>query len=63
MWAGTGQGIHLRVVGVSDSKSLLVASDAFTMELPDDFLLQVCRAKSNGASLSTLSGYGNFTSP
>ncbi|XP_050112243.1 uncharacterized protein LOC126590777 [Malus sylvestris] len=54
------QGIHLRVVGVSDSKSLLVASDAFTMELPDDFLLEVCRAKSNGASLSTLSGYGEF---
>lgn len=26
------------------------------MELPDDFLLEVCRAKSNGASLSTLSG-------
>ncbi|CAN6557410.1 unnamed protein product [Malus baccata var. baccata] len=54
------QGIHLRVVGVSDSKSLLVASDAFTMELPDDSLLEVCRAKSNGASLSTLSGYGEF---
>ncbi|BFG30601.1 hypothetical protein CerSpe_168750 [Prunus speciosa] len=52
------QGIHLRVVGVSDSKSLVVASDAFTMELGDTFLMEVCRVKSDGASLSTISGYG-----
>ncbi|KAI5327073.1 hypothetical protein PRUPE_5G009800 [Prunus persica] len=51
------QGIHLRVVGVSDSKSLVVASDAFTMELGDTFLMEVCRVKSDGASLSTISGY------
>ncbi|KAH0974456.1 hypothetical protein GBA52_016355 [Prunus armeniaca] len=52
------QGIHLRVVGVSDSKSLVVASDAFTMELGDTFLMEVCRVKSDGASLSTISGCG-----
>ncbi|XP_008237972.1 PREDICTED: bifunctional aspartokinase/homoserine dehydrogenase [Prunus mume] len=52
------QGIHLRVVGVSDSKSLVVASDAFTTELGDTFLMEVCRVKSDGASLSTISGYG-----
>lgn len=54
------QGIHLRVVGVCDSNSLLVASDVFTMELGDSSLLQVCRIKSDGSSLLTLGGTGNF---
>ncbi|KAL6196046.1 hypothetical protein ACLB2K_031662 [Fragaria x ananassa] len=42
------QGIHLRVVGVSDSKSLVVASDVSSMGLSDNSLLQLCRLKSDG---------------
>ncbi|CAK9184630.1 unnamed protein product [Ilex paraguariensis] len=49
------QGVRLRVVGVCDSKSLLVALDVFTMELDDTFLMEVCRVKLNGSSLLTLS--------
>lgn len=52
------QGIHLRVVGVCDSKSLVVASDVFGMELGDEILLRVCRVKLDGSSLLTLSGSG-----
>nr|XP_011461788.1 PREDICTED: bifunctional aspartokinase/homoserine dehydrogenase 2, chloroplastic isoform X3 [Fragaria vesca subsp. vesca] len=57
------QGIHLRVVGVSDSKSLVVAS---SMELSDNSLLQLCRIKSDGSSLQTLAASGQvdvFTNP
>ncbi|KAM7522710.1 hypothetical protein LguiA_012612 [Lonicera macranthoides] len=60
------QGVHLRVVGVCDSKSLLVASDVSAMELDDTFLMEVCGAKSNGSSLLTLSNIGKcevFSSP
>ncbi|KAF3439516.1 hypothetical protein FNV43_RR17794 [Rhamnella rubrinervis] len=53
-------GIHLRVVGVCDSKSLVVASDMFSMGIGDDILLEVCRVKLDGSSLSTLSGSGEF---
>ncbi|KAH7541883.1 uncharacterized protein LOC107410363 [Ziziphus jujuba] len=53
-------GIHLRVVGVCDSKSLVVASDVFSMELGDEILLEVCRVKLDGSSLLTLSGSGEF---
>ncbi|KAM5584854.1 bifunctional aspartokinase/homoserine dehydrogenase [Rosa sericea] len=52
------QGIHLRVVGVSDSKSLVVAPDVSTMELADNSLLQLCRIKSDGSSLHTLAASG-----
>lgn len=52
------QGVHLRVVGVCDSKSLLVASDVSTMELDDIFLIEVCRVKLHGSSLLTLGGFG-----
>ncbi|XP_065868797.1 uncharacterized protein [Euphorbia lathyris] len=48
------QGVHLRVVGVSDSKSLVVASDVLTRELDDKFLSEICRVKLSGSSLSTL---------
>ncbi|EEF40732.1 bifunctional aspartokinase/homoserine dehydrogenase [Ricinus communis] len=48
------QGVHLRVVGVCDSKSLVVASDVLTRELNDQFLSEVCRLKLNGSPLSTL---------
>lgn len=57
------QGVRLRVVGVCDSKSLLVASDVCTTELDDAILLEVCRIKSNGSSLVTLSSSGNSSAP
>ncbi|WCJ41527.1 Bifunctional aspartokinase/homoserine dehydrogenase [Euphorbia peplus] len=50
------QGVQLRVVGVSDSKSLVVASDVLTRELDDKFLSEICRVKLSGSSLSTLGG-------
>lgn len=53
------QGVHLRVVGVSDSKSLVVASDVFTKEFNDNLLSEICRLKADRSSLSTLiSGFG-----
>ncbi|TXG73429.1 hypothetical protein EZV62_002008 [Acer yangbiense] len=52
-------GIHLRVVGVCDSKSLVVASDVLSKELNDNFLSEVCRVKADGSSLLTLGGLGN----
>lgn len=53
------QGVHLRVVGVSDSKSLVVASDVFTKEFNDNLLSEICRLKADHSSLSTLiSGFG-----
>ncbi|CAA7061176.1 unnamed protein product [Microthlaspi erraticum] len=48
-------GVHIRVIGVSDSKSLLVPMDVLKEELNDEFLSQVCRIKSNGSPLSTFS--------
>ncbi|KAK3001236.1 hypothetical protein RJ639_021255 [Escallonia herrerae] len=50
--------VSLQVVGVCDSKSLLVASDVFTRELDDNFLREVIRVKSNGSSLLTLRSFG-----
>ncbi|KAL9424077.1 hypothetical protein AB3S75_036036 [Citrus x aurantiifolia] len=47
-------GVHLRVVGVSDSKSLVVASDVFTKEFNDNLLSEICRLKADHSSLSTL---------
>ncbi|KAI3409515.1 Homoserine dehydrogenase (HDH) [Psidium guajava] len=52
------QGVHLRVVGVCDSKSLVVAPDVHALELDDKFLLEVCRVKGDGSSLSKLSSFG-----
>uniref|UniRef100_M1CM93 homoserine dehydrogenase n=1 Tax=Solanum tuberosum TaxID=4113 RepID=M1CM93_SOLTU len=52
------QGVHLRVVGVCDSKSLVVVADVLIAELDDSFLLEVCRVKSNGSSLQTLANSG-----
>ncbi|KAJ4970879.1 hypothetical protein NE237_003978 [Protea cynaroides] len=54
------QGLILRVVGVCDSKSLLVATDVFTKQLNDSFLMEICRVKSSGSSLSLLNGLGEF---
>ncbi|KAK2652486.1 hypothetical protein Ddye_012342 [Dipteronia dyeriana] len=53
------QGIHLRVVGVCDSKSLVVASDVLSNELNDNFLSEVFRVKVDGSCLLTLGGLGN----
>ncbi|XP_034688255.1 bifunctional aspartokinase/homoserine dehydrogenase 1 [Vitis riparia] len=52
-------GVRLQVVGVSDSKSLLLASDVFTRELDDTFLNEVSRVKLGGSSLKTLSSFVN----
>jgi len=54
------QGVHLRVVGVSDSKSLVVTPDIKQKELDDNILSEVWRVKSDGSSLSKLSGFGKF---
>ncbi|XP_058196259.1 uncharacterized protein LOC131312491 isoform X2 [Rhododendron vialii] len=60
------QKLHLRVVGICDSKTLLVPLDVFTMELDDAFLLEVCQAKLKGSSLLTVSNSGQhkvFSNP
>ncbi|KAL2535985.1 Glyceraldehyde-3-phosphate dehydrogenase-like family protein [Forsythia ovata] len=51
-------GVRLRVVGVCDSKSMVAAPDAFTTELDDELLLQVCKVKSSGSSLQNLNNFG-----
>lgn len=59
-------GVHLRVVGVCDSKSLLVASDVLTTELDDTSLTEVCQGKLKGSSLLTLGNSGQckvFSNP
>lgn len=59
-------GVHLRVVGVCDSKSLLVASDVLTTELDDTSLTEVCQVKLKGSSLLTLGNSGQckvFSNP
>lgn len=43
-----------------DSKSLIVVSDVLSMELDDEFLLEVCRVKLNGSSILTLCSSGNL---
>ncbi|KAL7164842.1 hypothetical protein ACSBR2_040688 [Camellia fascicularis] len=60
------EGVHLRVVGVCDSKSLLVASDVLTTELDDTSLTEVCQVKLKGSSLLTLGNSGQskvFSNP
>ncbi|XP_022643051.1 homoserine dehydrogenase [Vigna radiata var. radiata] len=52
------QGLCLRVVGVGDSKSLVVSDDLLHKGLDDTFLLQLCRVKSAGESLSKLCDFG-----
>ena len=46
-------------MGVSDSKSLVIASDE-QKELDDNILTEVCRVKLDGSSLSKLTGVGKF---
>ncbi|XP_038879521.1 homoserine dehydrogenase isoform X2 [Benincasa hispida] len=52
------QGVHLRVIGVCDSRSLVVASDVLTTELNDKILSEICHVKLGGGSLSNLSNFG-----
>ncbi|XP_076915644.1 uncharacterized protein LOC143575074 [Bidens hawaiensis] len=44
-------GIHLRVVGVCDSKTFLVAPDVLSQEFDDAFLTNICKTKSDKLSL------------
>uniref|UniRef100_A0A1D1Y0W5 Homoserine dehydrogenase n=1 Tax=Anthurium amnicola TaxID=1678845 RepID=A0A1D1Y0W5_9ARAE len=53
------QGLALRVVGVCDSQSMLVANDIFTSHLDDALLARICRQKSSVSSLSTISDIGD----
>ena len=46
-------------MGVCDSNSLVLASDVSTKELDDASLMEVCRIKSSGSSLHSLSNFGN----
>ena len=57
-----GQGVHLRVVGVSDSKSLVVPVDVLKEELDDELLSEVCSVKSAGSALTTLGALGESDS-
>ncbi|XP_068659982.1 uncharacterized protein [Aristolochia californica] len=52
------QGLLLRVVGVSDSQTLVVAPDVFTTGLNDNYLAELCRLKSSGSSLTAMNKFG-----
>ncbi|KAL5193710.1 Bifunctional aspartokinase/homoserine dehydrogenase [Glycine soja] len=52
------QGLCLRVLGVGDSKSLVVTEDLLHEGLNDGFLLELCRVKSVGESLLKLLDFG-----
>ncbi|KAK2388627.1 hypothetical protein P8452_26586 [Trifolium repens] len=54
----SAQGLCLRVVGVGDSKSLVVVDDLLNKGLDDSFLLELCRLKNGGESLSKLGDFG-----
>lgn len=46
-------------MGVCDSKSMVVALDVLTEELSDECLVEICKAKSSGSSLLSLSSFGS----
>ncbi|KAF8648764.1 hypothetical protein HU200_064584 [Digitaria exilis] len=54
------QGVSIRVVGVADSSSLLVAEDVHSSGLDDALLTNLCAAKSAGSPLSSLLGQGKY---
>jgi len=54
------QGVAIRVVGVADSSSLLVADDVSSSGLDDALLTHLRAAKSAGSPLSSLLGQGNY---
>ncbi|XP_062201906.1 uncharacterized protein LOC133904419 [Phragmites australis] len=53
------KGVAIRVVGVADSSSLLVADDIHSSGLDDALLSHLCTAKSAGSPLSSLLGQGH----
>lgn len=52
------QGLFLRVLGVCDSRCLVVTRDWLNEGLDDSLLLKVCQVKQDGSSLSTLGDFG-----
>ncbi|XP_025827404.1 homoserine dehydrogenase-like isoform X1 [Panicum hallii] len=56
------QGVAIRVLGVADSSSLLVADDVHSSGLDDALLTHLCAAKAAGSPLSSLLGQvsGNY---
>ncbi|AES71565.1 putative homoserine dehydrogenase [Medicago truncatula] len=54
----SSQGLCLRVVGIGDSKSLVVVDDLLNKGFDDSFLLELCRLKHGGESLSKLGDLG-----
>ncbi|KAL6527874.1 hypothetical protein OROMI_029685 [Orobanche minor] len=53
------QGVRLRVVGVCDSKCMVVKHDVLISELDDEFLLKLCEVKSGGSSLREVDDFGD----
>ncbi|KAL6518696.1 hypothetical protein OROHE_017746 [Orobanche hederae] len=53
------QGVRLRVVGVCDSKCMVVKHDVLISELDDEFLLKLCEVKSRGSSLREVDDFGD----
>ncbi|MED6186369.1 hypothetical protein PIB30_066012 [Stylosanthes scabra] len=56
----SSQGLSLNVLGVSDSKSLVVSEDSANKGLDDKFLMELCRVKRDGGSLSKLGDLGDY---
>ncbi|KAL9260770.1 Bifunctional aspartokinase/homoserine dehydrogenase 1-like protein [Drosera capensis] len=56
----SNQGVRLRVVGVADSKSMVVATEAVITELEDGVLDKICRIKYDGGLLSSLESDGSY---
>ncbi|CAD5332307.1 unnamed protein product [Arabidopsis thaliana] len=53
-------GVHIRVIGVCDSKSLVAPMDVLKEELNDELLSEVCLIKSTGSALSKLGALGGY---
>ncbi|THU68895.1 hypothetical protein C4D60_Mb08t08670 [Musa balbisiana] len=53
------RGLVLRVVGICDSRSLLLVEDVAAMGFDDAFLTEICRIKSSSSSLSALLDFGH----
>ncbi|KAJ3681011.1 hypothetical protein LUZ60_015500 [Juncus effusus] len=53
------QGIVIRVVAVADSRSLLVVDDLLLKGMEDEFLAEICHAKSSGSPLKTVLNHGH----
>jgi hypothetical protein len=53
--------VAIRVLGVADSSSLLVADDVHSSGLDDALLTHLCAAKAAGSPLSSLLGQGRYS--